>query len=531
VLEPRLRAFLLSLGIHAAGVVMLLQASQRGWLEVRPATPNRDRIAAERRRLIWYVQKAELPPVAPLDASPPDKAKGPSERAAQKIQANSPQPESRRQLILQSPPEIRLAADLPLPNLLAWNPTPPPEPRRRFQIQAPPVQRPAPKPLETPAPEVAANPSAAPKLPVELPARPRFQVPERTPPIQRPAPKPLETLAPEVAANPSAAPKLPVELPARPRFQVPERSPRAPAAPVPVVAPEAPQLAMAPVPDPSAGRLQPVPEIERPRFVVPSRAPRGPVGPKPVTGEAPQVAVAPGAVGTVIVGLDPVAAPLPPPPGNRSAEFSAGPDATGNGGNGGSQPAQTAELRIPHLSIAPAPAAALTRPRQTGEDRAAFRRQLLSTLAVTRTALDASPHSASPDPVLRGSTVYTMAVDMPNITSFDGSWTVRFTELGGSSPNDLLTAPVALRKVDPKYIAAAAAEGVEGKVLLYAVIRRDGRVDQVRLVQGIDERLDTSALAAFAKWEFQPATKNGVPVDLEAVVQIPFRLRKASARP
>ncbi len=81
-----------------------------------------------------------------------------------------------------------------------------------------------------------------------------------------------------------------------------------------------------------------------------------------------------------------------------------------------------------------------------------------------------------------------------------------------------------MRKVDPKYIAAAAAEGVQGKVLLYAVIRRDGRVDQVRLIQGIDERLDLSAVAAFGKWEFQPATKNGRPVDLEAVVQIPFRL-------
>ncbi len=515
---------------------MLLQASHRGWLEVQAATPHRDRIAAERSRLIWYVQKVELPPVAPLEASSLDRAKGSSERAAQKIQATAPQPESRRQMILQSPPEIRLAADLPLPNLLAWNPTPPPEPRRRFQIQTSRVQRPAPKPLETPAPEVAVNPSTAPQLPVELPERPRFQVPERRTAVQRQPPKPLETSAPEVAVNPSTAPRLPVELPERPRFQVPQRSSRAPVAPAPVAAAEAPQLALAPIPDPSGGRLQPAPEIERPRFVVPSRSPRGPIGPKLVTaGEAPQApvtaAAATGAMGAVIVGLDPAPAPLPPPPGNRSAEFSAGPEAGGNGGKAGSQPAQTAELRLPHLSISAAPAAGLLRPRPSGDDRAAFRRQLLSTLPITRTALAAAPAAPSPDPILRGSSVYTMAVDMPNITSFDGSWTVRFTELGGSSPDDLLTAPVALRKVDPKYIAAAAAEGVEGKVLLYAVIRRDGRVDQVRLVQGIDERLDASALAAFAKWEFQPATKNGVPVDLEAVVQIPFRLRKASGRP
>jgi protein TonB len=107
---------------------------------------------------------------------------------------------------------------------------------------------------------------------------------------------------------------------------------------------------------------------------------------------------------------------------------------------------------------------------------------------------------------------------------------VRFTEVGGSSPDDLLTAPVPLRKVDPKYNAAAAAEKVEGRVLLYAVIRRDGRVDQVRLVQGVDERLDTSAVEAFSKWQFQPGTKNGAPVDLEAVVQIPFRAGPRASR-
>ena len=491
MLEPRLRAFLLSLGLHVAGVALLVEASHHGWLEVQPAAPYRDRIRPERRRIIWYTKAADLPSVSPVDTAAPDRAKRPSVRAPQKVQANAPRPESRRQMILQSPPEIRLPADLTLPNLLAWNPTPPPEPRRRFQLAAPVARRPEPKPLDTPAPELALKPSAGPNMPMEvpqLPPRPRFQLPERAP---RPAvaPQALDTPVPEVALSPVAAPKLPV---------------------------------------------QPAQLPERPRFQVPERARRGPIGPLPVTaGEAPQVALAPaelaGQPSTVIVGLDPTPGPLPPPPGNRSAEFSTGPDAGENGSGNGSTPAQTAELRVPHLSIAPAPAAALAGPRLPAADRAAFRRQLLSAAPVTRTALSTVLPEA--DPYLHGSTVYTMAVDMPNITSYEGSWTVRFTELGGSSPDDTLTAPAALRKVDPKYIASAAAEGVQGKVLLYAVIRRDGRVDQVRLVQGIDERLDSSAMAAFSKWEFQPATRNGVSIDVEAVVQIPFRLHKAGVRP
>ena len=40
------------------------------------------------------------------------------------------------------------------------------------------------------------------------------------------------------------------------------------------------------------------------------------------------------------------------------------------------------------------------------------------------------------------------------------------------------------------------------------------------------ERLDEYARVALAKWRFTPARKNGTPVELEAVVQIPFRSRK-----
>jgi len=39
----------------------------------------------------------------------------------------------------------------------------------------------------------------------------------------------------------------------------------------------------------------------------------------------------------------------------------------------------------------------------------------------------------------------------------------------------------------------------------------------------VDERLDRFASEAVAQWKFDPATKNGQPVDVEATFQIPFR--------
>jgi TonB family protein len=122
--------------------------------------------------------------------------------------------------------------------------------------------------------------------------------------------------------------------------------------------------------------------------------------------------------------------------------------------------------------------------------------------------------------------VYTVAIQMPNVTSFSGSWLVWFAEheaLAGSGPVDM-KAPVPLHKVDPKYIAAAAAERVEGKVRLYGVIRKDGHVDGIALIQHVDVRLDQSAAGALAQWVFEPALRNGRPVDVDAVFEIPFHL-------
>jgi protein TonB len=67
---------------------------------------------------------------------------------------------------------------------------------------------------------------------------------------------------------------------------------------------------------------------------------------------------------------------------------------------------------------------------------------------------------------------------------------------------------------------------VDGEVILYAIIRSNGSVDSIQLVRGIDPRLDKNAVEALAQWQFRPATRGGVPTDIEAVVYIPFNFRR-----
>ena len=90
--------------------------------------------------------------------------------------------------------------------------------------------------------------------------------------------------------------------------------------------------------------------------------------------------------------------------------------------------------------------------------------------------------------------------------------------------------PRPLRKVDPKYVPAAADEKVEGKVRLAAIIRKNGHVERVELLRHLDNRLDQSSAEALAKWEFEPATRNGTPIDIDAVFEIPFHIAPKSTK-
>lgn len=130
------------------------------------------------------------------------------------------------------------------------------------------------------------------------------------------------------------------------------------------------------------------------------------------------------------------------------------------------------------------------------------------------------------DKVFAGKKFYSMSLNMPNLTSAGGSWIIRFAELSQTPQPGELSTPVATSKVDPAYPPDLIHDHVEGTVILYAIIHADGTVGDVRVLQGFHDKLDENARIALTRWHFRPAMKNGLPVDLEAVVQIPFRTRR-----
>ena len=219
--------------------------------------------------------------------------------------------------------------------------------------------------------------------------------------------------------------------------------------------------------------------------------------------------------------------PAPPnadvPEGNRKGEFAAGPDGHA-GATGAPETNAGAAASAGHAGAGKGPAGVFVdQPPRKATNGTTAAPRLPPPVATADLG-----HSDRIDNEIFGSRRrYSMHLNMPNLNSAMGSWTVRFAELNAdSAERGVLTAPEAIRKVDPAYPANLIKEQVEGVVVLHAVIRADGTVGDVRVLEGFYQELDENARAALEQWHFRPGTKNGIPVDVEAVIRVPFRVSR-----
>jgi periplasmic protein TonB len=90
---------------------------------------------------------------------------------------------------------------------------------------------------------------------------------------------------------------------------------------------------------------------------------------------------------------------------------------------------------------------------------------------------------------------------------------------GGVKPPTVIYQPL------PLYTEDARKARIEGLVLIQAIIRRDGSVDSFKILRGLGYGLDESAINTIAtKWRFKAGTMNGTPVDVQANIEVSFRL-------
>ncbi len=84
--------------------------------------------------------------------------------------------------------------------------------------------------------------------------------------------------------------------------------------------------------------------------------------------------------------------------------------------------------------------------------------------------------------------------------------------------------PRKLHQVNPVYPPSARDERLSGLVVLEATIAPSGCITDLRLLRGVDPRLDFAALRAVARWRYTPTLLDGVPVPVIMTVTVNFRL-------
>lgn len=516
---------------HAVALALLIGLSHL--LSLRPRVIAQP--AFDRAQVVYYQPSEYLPPLDTRGDKSAEVRKADPEYSRQSIISVPAEADNRSQTIV-TPPNIKLKHDIALPNIVAWS-----DRAENPRLDIPPV------PL-TPAAEISRIRPQIDSSVVAPPPDAQLTDRRRAPALQS------TVVAPPADLNPArSAPTL-----------------------------GAPQPALiAPPPSMETSPARTLGDLNIGRTAVINAAPQLPVAEQrtlpggrasAVAGVSPQVIGPPASVGAsggstgapgrvIALSLRPaVGAPPNPPAGNRRGEFAAGPEghsgATGTpgtpsgkaaaGANGGGKGAGngngstrkgTADLPS-GLYVGSAPASATTSavagpPGPAKPPARQINPNLVASVSPPRVSApanvmqpgNAAKLSEAEREVFGDRRFYSLTLNMPNLNSAGGSWVIRFAELRQDprSPAADLSQPMATRKVDPAYPLQLMRENVAGTVILYAVIHADGTVGNVRVLRGVDDRLDRFASEAVAQWKFDPAKKNGAPVDVEATFQIPFR--------
>ncbi len=485
------RRFLQSGAYHVLALALIWAGSR--FLALQPHSTARPEFTHA--DVVYYAPSEYLPP---LDTRRPTAARAPKadpEYSAQAIISLPPEADNRSQTMV-TPPSIRLQHDVDMPNVVDW--------------------------------------SGKPQLPIgPAPAVPASEITRLAPRIDRSVIAPPPDL--------QAASQKTLEAPQS-----------AVIAPPPVVqAGSSRRLG-----DLNVGRssvIAPAPQLsldEQRAFPGRSSAVlRTPQGRSQVIAPPPSLAASgrSRSGGVVALSLHPaVGAPPVPPEGNRRGSFAAGSDghhgATGAPGAGaGSGKANGSGAGTKSNSDLPA---GLYVGKTSNTTSPVVNPNLIAGIRPPRASarsLQSESESKLSDEeraVFGGRKFYSLSLNMPNLNSAGGSWVIRFAAMkpdptpgapssrapsSSDSPTAQLSAPAATRKVDPAYPLELMRQNIGGTVILYGVIHADGTVGSVRVLRSVDDRLDQFASQAIAKWQFEPATRNGTPVDVEATFWIPFR--------
>ena len=544
-----------SLALHS-GLIAIAFLGPADDTREHATVPERTIVELEKsHKLTYYDFRKRLPEVSANRATSSIPTPSPNSRKSRQRVVVAPRTKDGKQFVYLPNPKVKLRRDLKAPNLIAIAPptrvrTPPKRKPKTFQ--APELVRRPPLPVVPlpNAPAIAGVTREAPGAISALINKPVAGPPPR--PFVTPKPDPL-TPSPAVAALPNA-PRIPGVADRKQTSEISSLLNKPVSGPPPreFVMPK-PNLA---APRPAVAELPSAPAIEgttaaRQSAEISSLLNKPPSGPPPrpftpppsptfsgngggggngatALPPAPALPEA-GSVETAalaIIGLNPVNVPqMPVPEGSRPARIVAGtpvPGAT-RPELGGRSPIKAPDISV-EGSPATSPATVIGIPLggPQVEPRAGLARVQMPEVLPT------TPHVSVPQwpsgrslPAAVERHFQNRVVYMSVIPTLSGEdWVVWFGETTATSldARPLVRPPTLVRSAGLPPVPSYRDHGT-GNIRVVGMLHKDGRLDATRELAG--PFLNRELAEALHQWQFSPATRNGVAIDADAVIEIP----------
>jgi len=87
-----------------------------------------------------------------------------------------------------------------------------------------------------------------------------------------------------------------------------------------------------------------------------------------------------------------------------------------------------------------------------------------------------------------------------------------------------ISAPQAVSTPDPEYTEEARTAKTQGTCILWMIVDETGHPRNIRVIRGLGHGLDAKAIEAVQQWRFEPALKDGKPVNVQISVEVGFHL-------
>lgn len=87
-----------------------------------------------------------------------------------------------------------------------------------------------------------------------------------------------------------------------------------------------------------------------------------------------------------------------------------------------------------------------------------------------------------------------------------------------------ISAPEAIDSPDPQYTEEARQAKTQGTCVLWLIVDSSGHPQDIKVERGLGHGLDAKAIEAVRQWRFQPAMRDGKPVNVEISVEVEFHL-------